>query len=124
MSQQTLFSPVATRTDAEGQRWWRPPHFLVFEWGEDHTECGHKDWVEEIDCETPRYEVSLKGAYNDEREARKECNDILDLQTADFGVGLFNNWTGDWVIEPPEWWDVEPLAEGWARYEVRPAGAA
>jgi hypothetical protein len=56
--------------------------------------------------------------YDDEQVARTNAADYDD---GGYGTaGVWDNWAGGWLVEP-DWADeVEMVAEGWSRYDLRP----
>ncbi len=86
----------------------RPSHYLVVtRW---------VDWASCDDDAEPEVTYVVE-PYRDERAARDHA--------ADDDAAVFDNWSGSWVGDAPDWaGDVAILAEGHARYDLRPAGGA
>lgn len=95
----------------------RPHHYQALELGYDHD---HDECDLSADCVRGVYLVEAFGDEADAREYVELQNDVA-LFPGDWG--LFDNWTGEWLIEPSWVEEYDVRAEGFARLDLRPVGA-
>lgn len=85
----------------------RPPHYLVIvrEYDDDPREKSEPEYHVETTTHDLDFATAEAEFYSD-----GECSGAV-----------LDNWSGVWVRIPPDWADdVEVMAEGFARYDLRP----